>query len=290
MRADCEAPDRSDVLGGKRAAFSLPKDVIYLDGNSLGVLPRNVMARVKAAVEQEWGETLIKSWNEHGWFHLAQKIGARLERLTGAELGRVIVGDTISVNLFKILTCAVGQRRQRKVVLSDSGNFPSDLYVAQGLAQFMADGHEVRVVDPGDIAASITPDVAVVMITEVDYRTARRHDMKAITKLAHDAGALMIWDLAHSAGALPVDLKGSGTDFVVGCTYKYLNGGPGAPAFLYVRPDLQNMVQPALVGWWGQARPFAFDLDFVAAPGIICLQCGTQPTLCQTALDAALDV
>ncbi len=289
-RADCEALDRSDVLAGKRAAFSLPKGVIYLDGNSLGMLPRNVMARVKAAVEQEWGDTLIKSWNEHGWFHLAQKIGARLERLIGAEPGSAIVGDTISVNLFKILTCALGQRRKRKIILSDSGNFPSDLYVAQGLCQFMADGHEVRVVAPEDVANSITADVAVVMITEVDYRTARRHDMKAITKLAHDAGALMIWDLAHSAGAVPVDLKGSGADFAVGCTYKYLNGGPGAPAFLYVRPDLQNVVQPALVGWWGHARPFAFDLDFVPAPGIIRQQCGTQPILSMTALDAALDV
>ena len=247
-------------------------------------------ARVKAAVELEWGETLIKSWNEHGWFHLPQKIGGRLERLVGAEPGSVIVGDTISVNLFKILTCALGQRRKRKVILSDSGNFPSDLYVAQGLTQFLADGHEVRIVDPEDVAASISSDVAVVMIAEVDYRTARRHDMKLITKLAHDAGAMMIWDLAHSAGAVPVDLKESGADFAVGCTYKYLNGGPGAPAFLYVQPELQNLVQPALVGWWGHARPFAFDLDFVPAPGIIRQQCGTQPILSMTALDAALDV
>ena len=289
-RAECVALDRSDVLAGKRTAFHLPEEVIYLDGNSLGVLPRNVPARVMAAVEQEWGETLIKSWNEHGWFHLPQKIGNRLARLIGAEPDSVIVGDSISVNLFKILTSALGQRRKRKVILSDSGNFPSDLYVAQGLTQFMADGHEVRVVAPEDVAASITSDVAVVMITEVDYRTARRHDMKAITKLAHDAGALMIWDLAHSAGAVPVDLKGCGADFAVGCTYKYLNGGPGAPAFLYVRPELQNLVQPALVGWWGHARPFAFDPDFVPAPGIIRQQCGTQPILSMTALDAAMDV
>ena len=289
-RADCVAKDARDVLASRRALFSLPKGVIYLDGNSLGVLPRHVAARVKAAVELEWGETLIKSWNKHGWFHLPQKIGARLERLVGAEPGSVIVGDTISVNLFKILTSALGQRRKRKVILSDSGNFPSDLYVAQGLTQFMADGHEVRVVAPEDVAASITADVAVVMITEVDYRTARRHEMKEITRLTHSAGALMIWDLAHSAGAVPVDLKGCGADFAVGCTYKYLNGGPGAPAFLYVRPELQNMVQPALVGWWGHARPFAFDLDFVPAPGIIRQQCGTQPILSMTALDAALDV
>ena len=289
-RADCVAKDATDPLASRRTLFSLPKGLIYLDGNSLGVLPRNVSARVMAAVEREWGETLIKSWNEHGWFHLPQKIGARLERLIGAEPGSVIVGDTISVNLFKILTSALGQRRSRKVILSDSGNFPSDLYVAQGLTQFLADGHEVRVVAPEDVATLITSDVAVVMITEVDYRTARRHDMKTITKIAHDAGALMIWDLAHSAGAVPVDLKGCGADFAVGCTYKYLNGGPGAPAFLYVRPDLQNVVQPALVGWWGHAKPFAFDLDFVPAPGIIRQQCGTQPILSMTALDAALDV
>ena len=290
IRADCVASDAGDVLASRRVLFSLPKDMIYLDGNSLGVLPRNVLARVRAAVEQEWGETLIKSWNVHGWFHLAQKIGARLERLVGAEPGSVIVGDTISVNLFKILTSALGQRRKRKIILSDSGNFPSDLYVAQGLTQFMADGHEIRIVTPEDVANSITHEVAVVMITEVDYRTSRRHDMKAITRIAHDAGALMIWDLAHSAGAVPVDLKGSGADFAVGCTYKYLNGGPGAPAFLYVRPDLQDVVQPALVGWWGHARPFDFDLDFVPAPGIIRQQCGTQPILSMTALDAALDV
>ena len=288
--ADCVEQDAKDPLASRRALFSLPKGVIYLDGNSLGVLPRNVPARVMAAVEREWGETLIKSWNEHGWFHLPQKIGARLERLIGAEPGSVIVGDTISVNLFKILTCALGQRRDRKVILSDSGNFPSDLYVAQGLTAFLQNGYAVRVVAPEDVAASITSEVAVVMITEVDYRTARRHDMMAITKLAHDAGALMIWDLAHSAGAIPVDLAGSGADFAVGCTYKYLNGGPGAPAFLYVRPDLQNVVQSALVGWWGHARPFAFDLDFVPASGIVRQQCGTQPILSMTALDAALDV
>ncbi len=289
-RADCVARDAADGLAPRRELFSLPKGVIYLDGNSLGVLPRNVPARVKAAVEREWGETLIKSWNEHGWFHLPQKIGNRLARLIGAEPDSVIVGDTISVNLFKILTSALGHRRSRKIILSDSGNFPSDLYVAQGLTQFMADGHELRVVAPEDVAASITPDVAVVMITEVDYRTARRHDMKEITRLAHAAGALTIWDLAHSAGAVPVDLKGSEADFAVGCTYKYFNGGPGAPGFLYVRPELQNLVQPALVGWWGHARPFAFDPNFVAAPGVVRQQCGTQPILSMTALDAALDV
>ena len=289
-REYCLDLDAKDVLGSRRDLFSVPEGLIYLDGNSLGVLPRNVSARVTAAVELQWGETLIKSWNEHGWFLLPRKIGNRLAKLIGAEPDSVIVGDSISVNLFKILTSALGQRRNRKVILSDSGNFPSDLYVAQGLTEFMVEGHEVRTVAPEDVVASITPDVAVVMLTEVDYRTSRRHDMQAITRLAHDAGALVIWDLAHSAGAVPIDLKGCGADFAVGCTYKYLNGGPGAPAFLYVRPDLQDMVQPALVGWWGHAQPFAFDLNFIPASGIIRQQCGTQPMLSMTALDAALDV
>ena len=288
-RRDCEAMDRNDALASKRDLFTLPKGVIYLDGNSLGVLPKNVSQRVTAAVEQQWGETLIKSWNEHGWFHLPHKIGNRLARLVGAEKDSVIVGDSISVNLFKILSGALAQRRDRKIILTDSGNFPSDIYVAQGLTQFLDAGYEVKVVAPEDVAAAIDERVAVVMITEVDYRTARRHDMPALTKAAHAHGALMIWDLAHSAGAIAVDLTGGDADFAVGCTYKYLNGGPGAPAFLYVRPSLQDKVQPALVGWWGHARPFAFDLDFVPAPGVTRQQCGTQPILSMTALDAALD-
>jgi kynureninase len=288
-RDDCLARDEGDVFAAKRDLFSLPKGIIYLDGNSLGVLPKNVSKRVTSAVEQQWGETLIKSWNEHGWFLLPQKIGNRLARLIGAERDSVIVGDSISVNLFKILSAALAQNRDRKIILTDSGNFPSDIYVAQGLTQFLANGYEVKIVAPEEVAAAITDKVAVVMITEVDYRTARRHDMKALTKIAHGRGCLMIWDLAHSAGAIPVDLAGGDADFAVGCTYKYLNGGPGAPAFVYVKPALQDKVQPALVGWWGHARPFAFDLDFVPAPGIVRQQCGTQPILSMTALDAALD-
>ena len=288
-RNDCLGRDAKDAFAAKRDLFSLPKGVIYLDGNSLGALPKNVSKRVTAAVEQQWGETLVKSWNEHGWFHLPQKIGNRLARLIGAEPDSVTVGDSISVNLFKILSAAVVHKRDRKIILTDSGNFPSDIYVAQGLTQFLANGYEVKVVDPEEVAAAINDKVAVVMITEVDYRTARRHDMKALTKMAHASGALMIWDLAHSAGAMPVDLTGGDADFAVGCTYKYLNGGPGAPAFVYVKPTLQNQVQPALVGWWGHAKPFEFDLDFVPAHGIIRQQCGTQPILSMTALDAALD-
>jgi kynureninase len=289
-RQHCAALDAADPLGAWREKFLLPPGIIYLDGNSLGVLPRGVEQRVARAVTLEWGQTLIRSWNEHGWFEMPLKIGNKLAKLMGAEPNSVVVADTISVNVFKLLTCALGHARARRVVLSDSGNFPSDLYVAQRLTEFLGQGYELRIVAPEDIAHSITPDVAVVMVTDVDYRTARRHDMKAVTARAHEAGALIMWDLSHSAGALPVDLAGAGADFAVGCTYKYLNGGPGAPAFLYVRPGLQDKVQPALVGWWGHARPFAFDVTFDPAPGIARQQCGTQAILSLAALDTALDV
>lgn len=290
IRADCQALDRADPLAAKRNLFHLPNGMIYLDGNSLGMMPKNVPARVQDAMQKQWGETLIKSWNEHGWFHLAQKIGDRLARLIGAPQASVIAGDTISINLFKLLAAAAKMSPQRRVILSDNGNFPSDLYVAQGFRDLLDDGYELRVVAPDDVMGAIDETVAFTMITEVDYRSARLHDMKAVTAKAHALGALTIWDLAHSAGATPVDLTGGNADFAVGCTYKYLNGGPGAPAFLYVRPDLQDKVRPALSGWWGHVAPFAFDLDYHPAPGIIRNQCGTQPILSMTALDAALDV
>jgi kynureninase len=289
-RSDCEALDREDPLAGKRAAFTIPEGLIYLDGNSLGVLPRNVPARVAEVAEKQWGETLIKSWNEHGWFHLPRKVGDRIARLIGAPRASVIAGDTISVNLFKLLGAAARLNPGRRVILSDNGNFPSDLYVAQGFRDLLDDGYVLKVVAPEEVMDAIDESVAFTMITEVDYRTARMHDMKAVTAKAHEKGALTIWDLAHSAGATPVNLQGTGADFAVGCTYKYLNGGPGAPAFLYVRPGLQDRVQPPLAGWWGHASPFTFDLDYRPAPGIVRNQCGTQPILSMAALDAALDV
>ena len=289
-RTDCEALDRADPLKDKRAAFSIPEGLIYLDGNSLGVLPRNVPARVQAVAEKQWGETLVKSWNEHGWSHLPQKVGGRIARLIGAPPASVIAGDTISINLFKLLGAAAKLNPSRRVILSDSGNFPSDLYVAQGFRDLMDDGYQLKVVAPEEVMDAIDETIAFTMITEVDYRTARMHDMKAVTAKAHKKGALTIWDLAHSAGATPVDLAGAHADFALGCTYKYLNGGPGAPAFLYVRPGLQYQVQPPLAGWWGHASPFTFDLDYRPAPGILRNQCGTQPILSMAALDAALDV
>jgi kynureninase len=287
---DCEALDRADPLRHKRAEFTIPQGMIYLDGNSLGVLPSHVPERVMEVASRQWGETLIKSWNEHGWFHLPRKTGDRIAKLIGAPEGSVIAGDTISVNLFKLLAAAAKINPSRRVILSDNGNFPSDLYVAQGFRDLLDDDYLLKIVAPEDVIDAIDDTVAFTMITEVDYRTARLHDMKAVTARAHEMGALTIWDLAHSAGATPVDLSGSKADFALGCTYKYLNGGPGAPAFLYVRPDLQDKVQPALSGWWGHEAPFAFDLDYRPAPGIIRNQCGTQPILSLAALDAALDV
>ena len=289
-RKQALALDRADPLKRKAKEFSLPKDIIYLDGNSLGVLPKAARARVKHAVDVEWGDDLITSWNKHGWWHLPRVTGDKIARLIGAETGSVIVADTISVNLFKVLSAAVQKRHERKIILSDSGNFPSDLYVAQGLTQFMSDGHALKVVEPEAILDSITEDVAVVMVTETDYRSARRHDMKAVTAKAHEKGALVIWDLAHSAGAVPGRLMEVDADFAIGCTYKYLNGGPGSPAFVFVHPRLQNDVIPALVGWWGHAKPFGFEQQFRPADGVTRFQCGTQPILSMQALDAALDV
>ncbi|MCA3554855.1 kynureninase [Aestuariivirga sp.] len=289
-RSRCEALDAQDPLAHKRAAFSIPEGLIYLDGNSLGVLPVNVPARLAEVAARQWGETLIKSWNEHGWFHLPRKIGDRIARLIGAPAGSVIAGDTISVNLFKLLGAAAKLNPARRVILSDTGNFPSDLYVAQGFRGLMDDGYALKVVEPGQVMDAIDESVAFTMITEVDYRTARLHDMKAVTRRAHDKGALTIWDLAHSAGATPVQLAAADADFALGCTYKYLNGGPGAPAFLYVKSDLQDKVRPPLSGWWGHAAPFAFEPEYRPAPGIIRNQCGTQPILSMAALDAALDV
>lgn len=289
-RPDCEALDRADPLARKRDAFVIPEGLVYLDGNSLGMMPRHVPERLAEVAERQWGRDLVSSWNLHGWVDMPRRVGDRLARLIGAPSGSVIAGDTISVNLFKLLGAAAKISPGRRVILSDSGNFPSDLYVAQGFRDLLDDGYVLKVVAPEEVADAIDETVLVSLLTEVDYRTARRHDMAAVTAVAHAKGALTIWDLAHSAGAIPVDLVGAGADFAVGCSYKYLNGGPGAPAFLYVRPDLQNQVQPPLAGWFGHESPFAFDLTYRPAPGIIRNQCGTQPILALAALDAALDV
>ena len=270
--------------------FHLPTDIIYLDGNSLGPLPKAVPERLACMVSDEWGGHLIKGWNLDDWMGQPMRVGDMVGRLIGAPAGSVVMGDTLSVKVYQALAAALKMRPDRRVILSDSGNFPSDLYMAQGLISQLQQGHELRIVAPEDVANAIGADVAAVLLTQVDYRTGRLHDMDATTHKARDAGAVMIWDLAHSAGALPVDVAASGCEFAVGCTYKYLNGGPGAPAFIYARPDIVTEMEPALSGWLGHDAPFAFEQGYRPAPDIARMRVGTPPVLQLTALEAALSV
>ncbi|MBM1631706.1 kynureninase [Sulfitobacter mediterraneus] len=278
----------ADVL--RKDQFILPEGVIYLDGNSLGPMPKTVPARVSEVMTGEWAQMLIGGWNKAGWMAMPERVGDQVGALVGASAGSVVMGDTLSVKVFQALASAVKLRPERRVILSDTGNFPSDLYMAEGLVGLLEQGYELRTVAPEEVAEAIGDDIAVVMLTEVDYRSGRMHDMKAMTKLAHAAGAVMVWDLAHSAGAIPVDLAGSGCEFAVGCTYKYLNGGPGAPAFIYVRPDLADTVEPALSGWLGHRQPFDFDLNYTPAKGIERMRVGTPPILQMAALEEAMKV
>lgn len=272
-----------------RRMFHIPDGVIYLDGNSLGPLPKAASSRVAQTIEAEWGEMLIKGWNLAGWMDWPTRIGDRIGRLIGAAPGSVVMGDTLSIKVYQALASALELNPDRRVVLSDNGNFPTDLYMAQGLLTSLGKGYELKVVDPEMVEANIDETVAAFLITEVDYRTGRLHDMKRLTKKAHAVGAIAIWDLAHSAGAIPVDLTAAEADFAVGCTYKYLNGGPGAPAFIYVAPKHADKVRPALSGWIGHESPFAFDLDYRPAKGVERMRVGTPPIVALAALDAALD-
>ena len=272
-----------------RALFHLPPGVIYLDGNSLGPLPLAAEARALAVLREQWGGELIRAWNSADWIGLPRRVGDRIGRLIGAPAGSVATGDTLSIKVFQALSAALALRPSRRVVLSDTGNFPSDLYIAQGLLSALGGGLELRLVAPEDIAGAIDESVAATLMTEVDYRTGRRHEMSALTAIAHAAGALTFWDLAHSAGAVPVDLTAADADFAVGCTYKYLNGGPGAPAFIYVAPRFADIAQPILSGWMGHAAPFAFDLDYRPHAGVERMRVGTPPVLALAVLDAALD-
>jgi len=290
-RADCEAMDAADPLAGKRDEFALPGGVIYLDGNSLGALPRRVVARMRAAVEQEWGEGLIRSWNDAGWYPAPQRTGAAIARLIGADADEVVACDSTSVNLFKLLRGALAMRPGRRVVLSENGNFPTDVYVSSRVAEDA--GVTLVTADADDIPAAIAragQDLAVVHLTQVNYKTGRLYDMAAITRAAQDAGALVIWDLCHSAGTIPVDLNGCNADFAVGCGYKYLNGGPGAPSFVFVaRRHIAGFRQP-IAGWHGHAQPFAFGHDYAPDPGIARMLVGTASQLGLIALEEALHV
>ncbi len=273
-----------------RSLFHLPEGIIYLDGNSLGPLPLAARECVRRLLCEEWGEMLIRGWNDAGWMEQPTRIGDRIGRLIGAPSGTVVMGDTLSIKVYQAVAAALEMRPERKIILSDHGNFPSDLYMVDGLIRSLGREHEIRLVAPEDVAGALDESVAVLMLTEVDYRTGRRHDMARLTRAAHAAGALTVWDLAHSAGALPIDLAGAGADFAVGCTYKFLNAGPGAPAFIYVSPEHVDRIRPALSGWLGHEAPFAFDLDYRSGRGIERMRVGTPPIIAFAALDAALDV
>lgn len=274
----------------KREHFLLPEGLIYLDGNSLGPLPCKAADRVARTIEAEWGKLLIRGWNDAGWMQQPSRLGNRLGQLLGCPDGSVVLGDTLSIKVYQALSGALAMNPGRRIVLSDSGNFPTDLYMAEGLLKTLDRGHSLRLVAPDAIVDALGSDVAVLMLTQVDYRTGRLHDMDTVTQAAQELDIIVIWDLAHSAGALPIDLLRSQAEFAVGCTYKYLNGGPGAPAFIYTRPDIVDTVEPALAGWLGHASPFAFDLDYRPAAGIERMRVGTPPVIQLAALEAALDI
>ncbi|MCG6884416.1 MAG: aminotransferase class V-fold PLP-dependent enzyme [Silicimonas sp.] len=273
----------------RKHLFHLPEDVIYLDGNSLGPLARSVPDRLDTTLRAEWGAHLITAWNTDGWMAAPTRVADRIGRLIGAEPGSIVLGDTLTIKVHQALSAALSLRPDRRVILSDTGNFPTDLYMAEGLIAQLGRGHELRTVAPEDLAQAIDDNTAALLVTEVDYRTGRRHDMSDLIDRAKAHGAITIWDMAHSAGAFEVDFAGSGAEFAVGCTYKYLNSGPGGPAFIAVRPDILPTIQPALSGWMGHGAPFAFELSYRAGAGIERMRVGTPPILAIAALDAALD-
>lgn len=284
--ADCRTWDAEDPLAFARVRFSLPEAVIYLDGNSLGALPRSTPGRLASVLEREWGRGLIRSWNDAEWMALPSRVGARIAGLIGAADDEVIAADSTSVNLYKLAAAAVGLRRERRVLVSEPGNFPSDLYVLQGLCAAL--DLELRVVPSEAIPAALTDEVALLVLTHVHYRSGRIHDMAGLTAAAQAKGALALWDLSHSAGALPVDLNGCNVDFAVGCGYKYLNGGPGAPGYMMAaRRHHAAMVQP-VTGWIGHADPFAFGDDYVPADGVARLLTGTPSVIGLAALEEGL--
>ena len=294
--AAAKAFDATDPLAGKADQFSLPEGVIYLDGNSLGALPKGVDQRVANTLANEWGTGLIRSWNSAGWVDLPQSVAAKLETVIGAEPGSVVIADSTSVNLFKLLAAALDRAAtmeagKRRKILTERDNFPTDNYIAEGLIRLTDAAHElVRVDTPQAVLPALDEDVAIVMLTHVNYLNGFRHDMAAVTAAAHAVGALVIWDLAHSAGAMQVELALARVDFAVGCTYKYLNGGPGAPGYLYVAPHHLGHCQQPLSGWFAHADPFAFSPDYQPASDITQFLCGTPPVLSMVALDQALDV
>lgn len=294
-REQCQAWDQTDELAALKQQFELPEGMIYLDGNSLGALPRNALNRAQDVVNREWGTDLINSWNKAGWWELPTRLGDQLAPLIGAGKGEVVVTDTTSLNLFKVIANAVHIQQhnhpEKKIILAERDAFPTDLYMIQGFSEFLDQGYVLELMDhPEDLQTAVTEQTAAVVLSHVNYRTGYLYDMQEVNEWVHAQGGLIIWDLCHSIGAVPMDLNGSGADFAVGCTYKYLNGGPGAPAMLWAHPRHRpNFWQP-LSGWWGHARPFDMATEYTADKGIRSFLCGTQPILSMSLVACGVDI
>ncbi|WP_022891405.1 kynureninase [Agromyces subbeticus] len=293
-RATCLALDAADPLAAYRDRFALPDDLVYLDGNSLGALPQATAAHVAHVITEEWGTGLIRSWNDAGWFAKPLVLGDRIAPLIGAAEGEVVLGDSTSASLFQVAVAAARLRPDRRVIVSERSNFPTDLYILDGVQQLLGRPAplERRLIDDGgpSLDEVLDDDVAVVVLTHVDYRTGRMHDMVEVTRRVHSAGAIMVWDLCHSVGAVPVDLNGADADFAIGCTYKYLNGGPGSPSFMWVAERHHAVASPAVTGWHGHATPFDFDVEYVPADGVTRFRVGTPQLLSMAALEASLEI
>lgn len=289
-REHCLQLDLKDPLKDLREHFALPEGEIYLDGNSLGARPVQALARAQQVVEQEWGNRLIRSWNEAHWWDLPVTVGNKIGQLIGANPGEVVLTDSIGINLYKVLAAALTLRPERKVIVMEGSNFPTDNYIATGLVEQLGDDYEIRYAEQEQLAAAIDDDVAIVCLTQVHYRTGRALDMAAITALTHAAGAISVWDLSHSAGAVQLALNQCRVDFAVGCTYKYLNGGPGSPAFVFCADRHHGKAMQPLTGWWGHAAPFDFEQDYRPAEGVRQMLCGTQSAISMALAEVGVDI
>ncbi len=289
-REDQERLDRDDSLASFRAEFVLPQGVLYFDGNSLGAMPVAARQLARQVVEKEWAEGLVRSWNEAGWFDLPLRLGGKIASLIGAKPDEVVVTDSTGIDLYKALAAALEHRRERRIIVMEGDNFPTDNYVVQGLVGQLGDGYQIRFAEADELRSAIDEDVAAICLTHVHYKSGRVLDMAALTKLAHGVGAMAVWDLCHSVGAMGVDVNACDVDFAVGCTYKYLNGGPGSPAFIFVAARHLDQYRQPLTGWWGHREPFAFERDYRPAPGIRQMLGGTQPVLSLAVAEAGIDI